>query len=304
MNSIRSYFVDKQNIVSKNEDGNNHASKVSKSPLVKKCSDSNKTKANKYNIEQVSSDDSVEVTYIDEKKNDLSKTKTKKYRRRKSESKKDDIENSDNNSKNKKCIENEVSSKNVFDIMMNARNKSIGSNSSGKEEVLDNESQLISKEIKLKRKQILEQWAEVKGKSVKEEQELAEEKYVKKKMKERAKRLKNMLMGQSNEHLKNVEPNSENSSQKINSKNSERKLRTKRLISSDEDIKESLVLVEKDVDDTFLSQLSSPMKKKDSLLGFFEKVKSTSPEDSTKKSDRVSLSECEFSLLFLSLLYT
>ncbi|KOB73290.1 Uncharacterized protein OBRU01_10969, partial [Operophtera brumata] len=84
----------------------------------------------------------------------------------------------------------------AFKLLMDSRNKSLGSNSPGKEKPIDEtETQEIleKKTNKAKRNLILQKMAESKGSLKKKELEDCQEKNINKKMEKRAERLKNMI---------------------------------------------------------------------------------------------------------------
>ena len=77
---------------------------------------------------------------------------------------------------------------NAFEVMMNARNKSIGSNTPGKDSpspVIDKESAAVNAKRKIK----LHEWAEQKGGAKRKLEEEARAAYVEEKLEQRAKRL-------------------------------------------------------------------------------------------------------------------
>lgn len=163
-------------------------------------------------------------------------------------------------------------SKNAFQMMMSARNKSIGSNSPGKEATTKTSPE-PERLAKTKRKLMLEKWAESKGRAKKDKDEKAVEEYIKVKMDERAERLKEMLVKPKESNEVAVVPKRGRGRPKTKT-NVVPKTRVRRLSSSDFEE----VLPKEHIDKEFLSKLSSPTKKKDSLLGYFPKSSSNSPE--------------------------
>lgn len=84
--------------------------------------------------------------------------------------------------------------KNAFEFMMNARNRSIGANSPGKELNSSTDLSTASTDInKVKRKLMLEEWANRKGGAKRKATEIENEEYIDRQMKKRAKRLKKLI---------------------------------------------------------------------------------------------------------------
>lgn len=82
--------------------------------------------------------------------------------------------------------------RNAFEMMMNARSQSIGTNADGKEDLEQCET-LTKSADKLKRKQMLEEWAQRKGGLKRKLDEEASEMYIEKQLNKRAKRLKTLI---------------------------------------------------------------------------------------------------------------
>ncbi|EAT35178.1 AAEL012637-PA [Aedes aegypti] len=175
---------------------------------------------------------------------------------------------------------------NAFQLMMSSRNKAIGSNSPGKDECsggeASNPEELKKRDEKVKRKLKLEEWADRKGAGKRKLQEEAEEEFITHQMNRRAKRLKKLIQPKESPKKKGRPPKKSNL--KIN------ETRGRRRLSSD-DSKPSTPVPEesserspakKSKGDEFVCKLNSPLKKKDSLLGYFNKM-DKSPED-TKSS--------------------
>ncbi|XP_050072854.1 ATPase family AAA domain-containing protein 5 [Anopheles maculipalpis] len=207
---------------------------------------------------------------------------------------------------------------NAFQLMMKARSKCIGSNSPGKEQDVRELSptQEQAREKKAARNLQLQQWAAQKGAGKRKIQEEAEEDYIEHQMKKRAKRLKKLIGNMNGEATANestvvedkqanddvlvipdspVKPKVEQrkekpksslrdaSSEKTPKTNGEVKLKKGRGLPRRKSAVQETIKQEKATDasdDEFLVQLSSPRKKKDSLLGYFAKL---TPE--TKKSN-------------------
>nr|XP_029726702.1 ATPase family AAA domain-containing protein 5 [Aedes albopictus] len=191
---------------------------------------------------------------------------------------------------------------NAFQLMMSSRNKAIGSNSPGKDDCsggeTSNPEELKKREEKVKRKLKLEEWADRKGAGKRKLQEEAEEEFIAHQMNRRTKRLKklirNMEVPEDDEEGDDVEmveepkvsPRKKGKSPKKEATRQIVEQRGRRRLSSD-DSKPSTPVPEehgerspgkKSEGDEFVCKLNSPLKKKDSLLGYFNKV-DKSPED-------------------------
>ncbi|KFB45008.1 AGAP006062-PA-like protein [Anopheles sinensis] len=179
---------------------------------------------------------------------------------------------------------------NAFQLMMGARSKAIGSNSPGKELDVATETSSnpqVARQEKAKRKLQLQQWAERKGSGKRKLQEEAEGEYIDHQLKKRAKRLKKLIGNMAAEEeveeaeIKEVEavvestPNgrvtpevtvvTKQDNKPVSVGPARRSSQSKQPKDRPEDIEDSS-------NDEFLKQLSSPRKKKDSLLGYFNKV--------------------------------
>uniref|UniRef100_A0A182IMK0 ATPase AAA-type core domain-containing protein n=1 Tax=Anopheles atroparvus TaxID=41427 RepID=A0A182IMK0_ANOAO len=185
---------------------------------------------------------------------------------------------------------------NAFQLLMGARLKSIGSNSPGRDpEVaeIDADQQSVREE-KAKRKVQLQQWAERKGSGKRKLQDDAEGDYIEHQLKKRSKRLKKLIENMATEeeqvvqekaeHTEGVRKQNKPSTVGSNSRRSSQSKKDPKAL-PDEDSggkgraytpveKENTEVIEIDdcTSDEFLKQLSSPTKKKDSLLGYFAKV--------------------------------
>ncbi|XP_058459846.1 enhanced level of genomic instability 1 [Malaya genurostris] len=201
---------------------------------------------------------------------------------------------------------------NAFQLMMSSRNKAIGSNSPGKnasenEEL--NHEQRQKRDEKIKRKIKLEEWADKKGAGKRKLQEAAEEEFIAHQMNRRAKRMKKLLKNMGPEDADDsvvvvVESPKTESRKPKQRKGPEPvvKLKVKakrgrpRLSSEDsmQSNKEAGVALEKtpkkeSIVDDFIGKLNSPLKKRDSLLGYFDKVispKSTTEEETPTANRR------------------
>ncbi|KAJ2944344.1 hypothetical protein O0L34_g18346 [Tuta absoluta] len=181
---------------------------------------------------------------------------------------------------------------NAFQLLMDSRNKSIGTNSPGKEKCYDNDPSEIQekiekKNLKVKRNLVLQKMAEAKGSLKRKEKEEYEDKFIEKQMEKRAERLKSMIKIQkakaskvkkkeekaskNDENIVNIEEdsNSNDVAQKSSTK-------TKSLQLVDMFLKpKSKSPEKKDIpkeDKVFLSKLSPSIKKKENMLCYFKKV--------------------------------
>lgn len=197
---------------------------------------------------------------------------------------------------------------NAFQLMMSSRNKAIGSNSPGKDdsggEALNPEEEK-KRDEKVKRKLKLEEWAEKKGAGKRKLQEEAEEEFIAHQMKRRAKRFKKLIgnmevlededeeavIEQKKSPRKIGRPKKLQSPKKVELKINEKRGR-RRLSSDGDDSMPTSSVVEtgenspakKPDSDEFVCKLNSPLKKKDSLLGYFNKV-DRSPEEETPSEE-------------------
>ncbi|XP_035786397.1 ATPase family AAA domain-containing protein 5-like [Anopheles albimanus] len=202
--------------------------------------------------------------------------------------------------KEKGVVGKENKTINAFQLMMKARSKCIGSNSPGKERSAEEatEEPILTpqQELKAKRKLQLEKWAEQKGAGKRRMQEDAQEEYIDHQLRKRAKRLKRLINNMhSPEEKRETSSRISRKSSPPNTKellDDEQEEETVESIqaptveppatppmtpsASYETVEKPLVLDVENVDnnsgDEFLRQLSSPRKKKDSLLGYFNKV--------------------------------
>lgn len=198
---------------------------------------------------------------------------------------------------------------NAFQLLMNSRNKAIGSNSPGKdahsESALD-EAEIQKRDELAKRKLKLEEWADRKGAGKRKLQEAEQDEFIANQMNRRTKRLKRLIKNMeaeedSEEPIESVEPSRRNSRRAKTEKSEESspqrslKLPEKRgrtrlsagslAQSSSTNITEEQKSLAKERSptknkqevDEFVHKLSSPLKKKDSLLGYFDKVDKTTP---------------------------
>lgn len=187
---------------------------------------------------------------------------------------------------------------NAFEFMMTARHKSIGNNSPGKELSNTDVTPDVDREVNVKRKLMLEEWAERKGRAKKRINEAADDEYIDAVMKKRAKRLRNLLTNgkkskeivisdeelvsqeQPNElkltvRKNRIEDSDDDETHKSSPKSSKRSKNGKKKATTDEN---------------FCQTLSSPLKKRDSLLGYFSKLSKTPTENVSQAPTDASLS--------------
>lgn len=182
-----------------------------------------------------------------------------------------------------------IATTNAFEVLMNARNKSIGSNSPGKEVTGPEEAATPTRNIK--RKLLLQEWADRKGGNKRKVEEESRAAYVEEQLERRAKRFKKMLTTavssskatpDSQEFTRTRKSKRKESSRISQNKNVENEIQKskrphcngKRRSTSNESVGElsGEGLRVEDVDTIeFLEKLSSPTKKRDNLLGFFSK---------------------------------
>ncbi|XP_055842014.1 enhanced level of genomic instability 1 [Episyrphus balteatus] len=177
---------------------------------------------------------------------------------------------------------------NAFEVMMNARNKSIGSNTPGKDPSPTEDPDGCPKIVHIKRKILLQEWADRKGGVKRRLEEEATEAYIETAMKHRAKRFKAMLTNgtESKSDSKPATPVVDKTAEAKSPTKASQSAKTKpvrkpkrssrfsRRLSSGDSV-ESVENASQD-STAFLSKLSSPIKKRDSLLGYFPK-KTSSP---------------------------
>lgn len=191
---------------------------------------------------------------------------------------------------------------NAFQLLMDSRNKVIGSNSPGKEKASDEDEEfkvLEKKELKKKRLLLLQKMAEDKGSLKKSEMEEYQNKCINRKMEERAQKLKSMILNKETKTKKNVKKtekinNGENT--EVNgtteAKEINVKLNSLQLVNMFDECerqvnfktKKKEILKE---DEEFLKKLSPSLKKKENMLSYFKKVDKevvTTPEKSDSDS--------------------
>ncbi|XP_028170196.1 ATPase family AAA domain-containing protein 5 [Ostrinia furnacalis] len=214
-------------------------------------------------------------------------------------------------------IKSKDKKQNAFQLMMESRNKSIGSNSPGKDKVVD-ESELLEtverKSIKAKRTLLLQKMAEAKGSLKKKEMEEYQEKCIKKKMEKRAERLKKMITTKkpeqddsdveivtveneipSNNNVKKETPTNNKVKKEIPTNNNDVSASGKKTLKlvnifqdSIQNVNDSKSRVKKIKEDNeFLKKLSPSLKKKENMLCYFKKVEKEQESDDVFSSQNV-----------------
>lgn len=175
---------------------------------------------------------------------------------------------------------------NAFKVMMDSRNKSIGSNSPGKEksvEELDTQDIVDKKAVKAKRNLILQKMAEAKGSLKKKELEDYKEQCITKKMEKRAERLKDMIVNNNKSKVEksdkeidcNVKITSDELKNDCSNKKQQKTLTLVNLFNdatkfrNNKSPEKSYVRKE---DEEFFKKLSPSIKKKENMLCYFRKV--------------------------------
>ncbi|KAJ6625676.1 Telomere length regulation protein elg1 [Pseudolycoriella hygida] len=229
-----------------------------------------------------------------EQKDEESEKETSEVRSADSTSTESSKENDSTTSSSQSVPTKSQSASNAFEFMMTARYKSIGSNSPGKELLnKDAKSPGAEREVSVKRKLMLEEWADRKGRAKKRQNEAADDEYIDMVMAKRAKRLKTMLKhGKKSKSVENVDEKISPTKPKNGLKLRIKKGRNRIEDSDDDNLHESRRSSTKssnrkknETDGEFYIELSSPIKKRDSLLGYFSKLSKTPTEDTTSKTN-------------------
>ncbi|XP_055387137.1 enhanced level of genomic instability 1 [Condylostylus longicornis] len=215
------------------------------------------------------------------------------------------------NSINSSGVVEDKKTVNAFEFLMSARNKSIGSNSPGKEspEIINVEV-IEKRNVNLKRKLMLEEWADRRGGKKRKLKEAAREQYIEEEMDKRAIRLKEMIENQPKKRRSYKKMVSQKLKQKETNQNDQNVLKISKHKKNDEQISENksekkeenmrrsvrnsrkLVEINNDISSTddFLMNLSSPIKGRQDLYGYFGKT-TPSPTEKTqdfKKKEQIS----------------
>ncbi|ALC43926.1 CG16838 [Drosophila busckii] len=158
--------------------------------------------------------------------------------------------------------------KNVFELMMNARKSSLGTNAQGQHSPEQQQPELSATPLS-QRKQLLQEWNERKGGTKRRLADDARGEYIETQLDQRAKRLKKML---TQPELVKEEQQQQQQQQLSNSAPAKRgrgRPRTRRPSADAEQV-----------------ELASPTKKRDSLLGYFAKVESPKIVETPKRRGR------------------
>uniref|UniRef100_A0A1E1W5Y7 Uncharacterized protein n=1 Tax=Pectinophora gossypiella TaxID=13191 RepID=A0A1E1W5Y7_PECGO len=253
---------------------------------IKSPSKSTKSSESVYNIEEL------------RPRNYLFKMGRKKQKI-KSDSSEPVVENCKVNEKDQISVTPEGQEKkqtNAFKLLMDSRNKSIGSNSPGKEKICGPSEQqdiIEKKNIKVKRNLALQKMAEAKGALKKKELEEYQEKCINRKMEKRAERLKSMIASKKPNESKNEKEVNIDSTKQVtevveilnhdSKSNNSKKSKSKSLQLVDifqDVIKSRNISPDKKVipkeDDEFLKKLSPSIKKKENMLCYFRKLEKKS----------------------------
>ncbi|CAH0584264.1 unnamed protein product [Chrysodeixis includens] len=197
---------------------------------------------------------------------------------------------------------------NAFKLLMDSRNKSIGSNSPGKEKKDDvtEIEEVERKSLKAKRQLLLQKMAEAKGSIRNKEIEEYQDKVIQKKMDIRAEKLKSMILKDAKSVKENKDTNKKTAktqeregSQKvevINNNVLKKANKSLKIVDIFNTIEEPINVspVKKFIpkeDQEFLNKLSPSLKKKESMLSYFKKLEKDfdCPEDSNDNIIKVKL---------------
>lgn len=178
---------------------------------------------------------------------------------------------------------------NAFKLLMDSRNKSIGTNSPGKEKPNDEaELQELSekKSIKAKRNLMLQKMSEEKGSLKKKEMEKQHEKYIIKKMEKRAEKLKSMILHKEPKPVIDEEKKSTLTRSPLDSIDTEKNgkvldksLNTLQLVNMFNETANKKTSSKNKLskeDEEFLDKLSPSIRKKESMLSYFKKIEKDS----------------------------
>ncbi|KAJ8713459.1 hypothetical protein PYW07_013829 [Mythimna separata] len=202
---------------------------------------------------------------------------------------------------------------NAFKLLMDSRNKSLGSNSPGKDKSNDNsdiEEVAERKNMKAKRHLLLQKMAEAKGSLKNKEREEYQDNIIKKQMEKRAEKLKKMIV-KDTKSVKENETTSETASNKdenaksspkdkpelVNSKKVNKQAHTLTIVDLFNTVEDPVNITSKvspikkfipKEDQEFLNKLSPSLKKKESMLCYFKKLdKDTECSPPNSENDNV-----------------
>lgn len=155
-----------------------------KTDMMKIKTNEKRKKNNSFNTHILSKNDSVDQNHI------ILQTNSSVINH--SDLKRDDTRYSENSGDETKS-EVKSNKKNAFQIMMESRNKIIGSNSPGKDFILSDTINEYNSAKKNARKKLLSEWADLKGCAKRKREEEEKGEIVKKKLEKRSKRMKKLL---------------------------------------------------------------------------------------------------------------
>lgn len=201
---------------------------------------------------------------------------------------------------------------NAFKLLMDSRNKSLGSNSPGKDKSNDNsdsEEIVERKNNKAKRKLLLQKMAEAKGSLKNKEKEDYKDNMIKKQLEKRAERLKSMISKDAkpvkeNESTSPLVSNKDNNPKSlpkakvevVNNDKSKKQMQTLTIvdifntIEDPTNISSSISPVKRFIpkeDQEFLNKLSPSLKKRESMLSYFKKVDKDTECSTNSESDNL-----------------
>ncbi|XP_045766223.1 ATPase family AAA domain-containing protein 5 [Maniola jurtina] len=178
----------------------------------------------------------------------------------------------------------------AFKLMMKARNKSIGTNSPGKDKIEEQDFKEIAerKEIKAKRNLALQKMAESKGSLKNKEIEKLRDKIIEKKLVERAETFKQMVT--KTDSIKNEQKANNACAKQSQPSNEKSNLKTKpernkflnlcdifnETIEIFDHSKQSKLIPTEDIE--FQKKLSPSIRKKENMLSYFQKIPKDDPE--------------------------
>lgn len=200
---------------------------------------------------------------------------------------------------------------NAFKLLMDSRNKSLGSNSPGKDKSNDNsdsEEVVERKNIKAKRHLLLQKMAEAKGSLRNKEKEEYQDNIIKRQLEKRAEKLKNMITkdptSKENESTSGTVPKKDDnlkSSPKdkvkvVNDNKPKKQTQTLTIvdifntIEDPVDITSRISPIKKFIpkeDQEFLNKLSPSLKKKESMLCYFKKLEKDAECSTNSENDNL-----------------
>ncbi|XP_034831238.1 enhanced level of genomic instability 1 [Maniola hyperantus] len=193
----------------------------------------------------------------------------------------------------------------AFKLMMKARNKSIGTNSPGKDKIEEEDFKEIAerKEIKAKRNLALQKMAQSKGSLKHKKIEELRDKCIEKKLVKRAETFKQMIT--KTDSIKNEQKANNTSAKESQSSNEKTNLKTKpeknkslklcdifnETIEIIDHNKQSKLIPTEDIE--FLKKLSPSIRKKENMLNYFQKI----PKDDSEQLENNCTEESNDSII-------